>query len=230
MFRRLSAGVSLSIAAVLSLSGCSAVESGAGSSNGASPEPSEPTLTSEDQPAEEVDTPSGEQAATQPGEEVDTELDSSALQSSECLLGDWIVPESELQSFYDTVNVSEATFSISGDMRLTFGEDTYQFFPDFSLTLEISGLDAKGEIVGDVNGSYTADEEFLTTSYENSDDVEFVISVMGQVFDGKEMGDTFLAMFAINESPYECGSDTLTLGYQNVDGEPVVPVTFTRNS
>lgn len=200
--------------ASLGLGGCSALEFGGGASGGKSPDPTETTLAAEERT----------------GEELGTEIDSNAPKSSECLVGKWVVSESELQSFYDTVNVSQATFSISGDMGLAFTEDTYQFLPDFALTLEISGIDAVGEIVGDVSGSYTADEESLTTSYEDSDNVDFVITVMGQEFDGKEMSDTFLAMFAINESPYTCENDALTLGYQNVDGEAVVPVEFVRTS
>lgn len=213
MFRRAPACLSVLVAASLSLSGCATLGAG-NNSSGAAPDSADTTPTGEGQSSEVLE----------------VEAESSGPTNAECLVGDWIVTESELQGFYDTVNVSQATFSIAGDMRLAFTDDTYQFLPDFALTLEISGIDAVGEIVGDVNGSYTADEETLSTAYEDSDNVEFVITVMGQEFDGKEMGDTFLAMFAINDAPYTCEADSLTVGYQNVDGEPVVPVEFARAS
>lgn len=213
MFHRVSACLGFLIATVVSLSGCAAEDPGVSALAGGS-------TASTDAPAPEEESTDAEVVA---------EPEPEAPKNSECLVGEWIVHEAELQSFYDRVNVSQATFSISGDMRLTITEDTYQFYPDFALTLEIAGIDAVGEIVGDVNGSYSASEEMLTTSYEHADNVEFVITVMGQVFDGKEMNDTFLSMFAINEAPYTCVEDLLTIGYQNVHGEAVVPVEFARS-
>lgn len=167
-----------------------------------------------------ADSTESEQAEKEP---VETKAD-----PKECLVGDWFISEAELQKFYDTVNVSEATFTVRGDMGLSFSTDEYEFQPDFTFTLDVSGIEGVGEIVGLVQGSYTATEEILTTEYDNADQVEFIITVMGQEFDGKEINDSFLSMFAINEAPYECVDNALTLGYQDVTGQPVVPVVYER--
>ncbi|HUH52948.1 MAG TPA: hypothetical protein VLZ31_02755 [Microbacteriaceae bacterium] len=182
----------------------SASEAGSENTAGSNSAPDEDKQTTEEQPAEVKADP------------------------RDCLVGDWHISEAELQKFYDTVNVSEATFTVKGDMGLSFTADEYEFQPDFTFTLDISGIEGVGEIVGLVQGSYTATEEILTTEYENADQVDFIITVMGQEFDGKEINDSFLSMFAINEAPYECVDNTLTLGYQDVTGQPVVPVVYER--
>lgn len=159
---------------------------------------------------------------------IEAEREPEAENHAACLVGDWLVSETELQKFYDTVDVADLQIAVTGGMGLAFEEDTYSFHPDFKIVLDISGFEGTGELYGDAFGTYTADDATVTTSAENVDNIEFSIMVMGQKFDGKEMSDSIFAMFAINEAPYECSNDELVIGYQNVDGEPVVPVTFAR--
>lgn len=144
-----------------------------------------------------------------------------------CLVGEWFVPELEMNRYYDAlaVGVEGLSFNVLGGTRLTFTEDTYEWAPDFVLQLTVAGLGGTGDVSGTITGTYSASDGVVTTSSEVND-LSITVVVAGQTMDGGEVVEAFLADAPINEAPYECDDDTLVLGFETADDR--TPVTFTR--
>lgn len=137
----------------------------------------------------------------------------------ECLIGDWIIPQDQMQGFYDAVGSIE--FEIEGDTGLSFTETDYRYTPDFALTMEIAGMQATGAITGSVTGEYTADDSTITTSHEVSD-VAVTITVGGVTQDGTDAFGDFMSSAPINSAPYECTPEGPVIQFDT--GDSRVPV------
>lgn len=144
-----------------------------------------------------------------------------------CLVGAWVVPQDQLTRFYDALAVDagggELQFEIVGQMLLTFGEDTYQYLPDFFLQVEVAGLTGTGDVSGSITGSYTVADGIITTSNE-SNDTRLTIDVMGQSIDGTDILNSILASAPINSAPYECVGEDLVIGFETGSGR--IPITL----
>lgn len=137
----------------------------------------------------------------------------------ECLIGDWIIPQDQMQSFYDAIDGIE--FEIEGDTGLSFTATEYRYTPDFTLTLEVMGMEGSGTITGSVTGEYTADDSTITTSHEVSD-VAVAVTVGGVTQDGTDAFGAFMSSAPINSAPYECGPGGPVIQFDT--GDARVPV------
>lgn len=122
-----------------------------------------------------------------------------------CLIGDWLITEAQMQSFYDALSseIDGLSIAIAGDTGLSFTSDTYVYTPDFVLTLEVSGIEGEGDTSGSLSGSWTASEGVLTTEVgENS--LATQITVLGVTQDGSELLGSFITSDPINSAPFDC--------------------------
>jgi len=98
-------------------------------------------------------------SATEPNNPAD-----AATGSADCLLGDWVVSDTELQTYYTTVAASSAfdTIDSSGEVRISFGPTTFTWTNEYVLNLTIGANSYTAELGGQLSGTYTADSSQLT--------------------------------------------------------------------
>lgn len=122
-----------------------------------------------------------------------------------CLIGDWVITEAQMQSFYDVLSdpVNDVFVTVEGETGLSFTADTFEYTPNFVLNLEISGVEGEGVTSGSLSGSWSASGGVLTTEVgENSLTSE--VTVLGVTQDGTELLGSFITSDPINSAPFDC--------------------------
>ena len=148
----------------------------------------------------------------------------------ECLVGDWVITEDELNAYYDALEAGFSasgpapTFDVAGQVLLTFTPTEYVYTGNFDLTLGIAGQEGTGTSTGTVSGTWTtADDVIIAETTETNLSVS--VSIGGITLDGSELANGLLNDAPINAAPYDCAGPTL--GFQTGDGSPRHTVTLT---
>lgn len=200
------------------------------------------TMASTVSPVETTDAIETTTAATEPpaSTEPPTDIavgDSDASTSTapapdagECLVGDWVVTEEQMDAFYSgLMSTLEAPLTIDtvGSAPLSFAADgTYEWAPGFTLTVEVAGATGSGEVGGAITGNWTAAEGVVTTS-SDLNALVVSITVNGVVFDGADLANGLLNSTPINGVTYSCDGPAPVLDFKTADPSVTVPVTLT---
>jgi hypothetical protein len=185
---------------LLALAGCTATE------DGAEPAPDEePSVDGTDDSGDEALDP------TDPA----------------CLIGDWVLAEDQMQSFYDAISteVESVSFTVEGDTGLSFTATDYRYTPDFTLVLEIDNVgNGEGVTTGSLGGTYTATGGVITTTLADND-VAVTVTVLGQTIDGSDLFGSFIESDPINAAPFDCSSGAPVLQFETPTGRTPVALT-----
>ena len=193
------------------------------------PPATEPPAT--DPPATEP--PVTEPPATEPPVETEAPVETTAPATSstaDCLVGDWVITEDEMNAYYDTLEATLSasgpapTFDITGEVLLTFTPSEYTYTADFDLALGVAGQEGTGTSTGTVSGSWTPVDGVIIAETTDSD-LSVSISVGGITFDGDELANGLLDSSPINAAPFDCAGPTLE--FQTGEGTPRHSVALT---
>ncbi len=197
------------------------------------PAATEPAAT-EPEPTEPVETEPAAPAVTEPvvTEPVVTEpaVTEPEPAGPECLVGDWVITEDELNAYYDALEVGFSasgpapTFDVAGQVLLTFTPTEYVYTGNFDLTLGIAGQEGTGTSTGTVSGTWTTADGVIVAETTETD-LSVSVSIGGITLDGSELANGLLNDAPINAAPYDCAGPTL--GFQTGDGSPRHTVTLT---
>ena len=139
------------------------------------------------------------------GEGVETDAPPADPLDPACLIGDWVLTQDQMQSFYDAV-ASEAegiTFTAEGEAGLSFTATNYRWTPEFTLNLEVAGLEGQGVTTGTLGGTYTASEGVITTTVGDNN-LAATLTINGATQDGSDLLGSFISSDPINNTPYDC--------------------------
>ncbi len=154
-----------------------------------------------------------------PTEDVPTTGDAITTDSGgDCLVGEWIIPEDQLNAFYAQISAESEGVSMSaeGDSALIFTETTYEYRPDFKLILDLGGTTGRGDVTGSVLGNYTAADGLLTTENDVSDlDMQLVID--GMPIDANDIGNAAVESEPIHDVTYHCEAGAPVIDFKTVD-------------
>lgn len=145
-----------------------------------------------------------------------------------CLVGDWVLTEAAMQGFYDAIasEVEGITFVATGQAGLSFTPTDYRWTPEFTLNLEVSGVEGQGVTTGTLGGTWTADEGVITTVLGDNS-LTTTVTVNGVTQDGSELLGGILASDPINNTPFDCSDPNApVLQFETSSGR--TPVTLTR--
>lgn len=152
---------------------------------------------------------------------------SDPVAGPECLIGDWLISDSEMNKFYAVVGeATGTTFTIEGDTTLSFTTDQFTYTPDFSLVMTTAGVDATGRLAGAISGTYTATEETITTDVTSSD-AHMFITVGGIEQDVTEQFGDAVTNAPFSNSPYTCNAEGPLIGF-TIDDTHSVELQLTR--
>lgn len=142
----------------------------------------------------------------------------------DCLVGDWLISEEELQGFYDAVSETSGgvQFTVEGGSGLSFSETDYQYTPELSLLLDVAGMPAEGALSGSIAGEYSVTDNVITTVH-NESNVDFLITMNGTTTDGAELFGAFLSEAPINNAAYSCTAEGPLIQF-STGGDGTVPV------
>lgn len=194
------ASLSLTAVALLVLAGCSA-----GDSTEADVDPSDGVST---------ETAETEAAPTDP-------LDPA------CLVGDWVLTQEQMQGFYNALatEVDGITFTAEGSAGLSFTATDYRWTPEFTLVLEVAGLEGQGATTGTLGGTYTAADGVITTTLGDNN-LSATLTINGTTQDGTELLGSFITSDPINNTPYDCTNpDAPVLQFETSTGRTPVVLT-----
>jgi hypothetical protein len=181
-----------------------------------------------------TDPPATDPPATDPPADADppaTEPPETApiFTAGECLVGDWVVTEDQMNAFYDgLMSTLEAPIGIdaAGSAPLSFAADgTYAWAPDFDLTVEVAGQQGTGDVTGTITGNWTAVGGVVTTSSDNNALVVEIV-VNGVTFGGDDLVNGLLNSSPVNGVTYSCEGPTPVLDFVTADPAVTVPVTL----
>ena len=200
--------------AALTLAGCSASPSGDASASDAA-----------------SDAPKPSASASTPATDAATDADDAAAggDPSNCLVGDWVLADDQMQLYYDQVTADLAEYAIvydpTGGAGLSFADDgTYAYTPALSLAVDIAGLPAAATLGGTLSGQYAVDGDTLTTS-NDTNDLTMDVTVDGVAMDGTPVTEQILAS-PIQSAPYDCSGETPVIHFST--GASTVPLTLSR--
>ena len=152
-----------------------------------------------------------------------------AADEGECLVGDWVVTEDQMNAFYNgLMSTLEAPISIvaAGSAPLSFAADgTYRWAPDFALTVEVAGQRGTGVTGGAITGDWSAAGGVVTTS-SDINALAVAIEVNGVTFGGDDLVNGLLNSSPVNGVTYSCDGPTPVLDFQTGDPAVTVPVTL----
>lgn len=122
-----------------------------------------------------------------------------------CLIGDWVLTQEQMQNFYDALasETEGITFTAEGSAGLSFGATDYRWTPEFTLTLEVAGLEGEGITTGTLGGTYTASEGVITTILGDNN-LSATLTIGGATQDGSDLLGAFVTSDPINDTPYDC--------------------------
>jgi hypothetical protein len=123
----------------------------------------------------------------------------------DCLIGDWLITESEMQSFYDAVSGSTEglVLTIDGDTGLSFTAEEYLYTPTFTLMLDIAGVMGEGVTTGSLGGTWTASAGIITTTL-GANDLQTIVTINGVTQDASSTLGSIIASDPINQAPFDC--------------------------
>ncbi|MFF2370589.1 hypothetical protein [Agromyces sp. NPDC058110] len=158
-----------------------------------------------------------------------TDGDATAPAPGDCLVGDWVLADDQMQAFYDQVNVDLSEYGIvydpTGSAGLAFKADgTYAYSPNLSLAVDIAGLPAEATMSGTLSGQYTADASTVTTDHDTNG-LTMDVTVDGVAMDGTPVTDQILAS-PIAAAAYDCSGATPVVHFST--GPSTVPLTLSR--
>jgi hypothetical protein len=155
--------------------------------------------------------------------------DAVAADAGECLIGDWVVTEEQMDAYYaGLMSTLEAPLGMDtvGSAPLSFAADgTYAWAPAFALVVEVAGQSGTGDVGGTITGNWTAADGIVTTS----SDVEALtvsVTVNGITFEGADLANGFLNTSPVNGVTYSCDGPTPVLDFRTADPDVTVPVTL----
>jgi hypothetical protein len=137
-----------------------------------------------------------------------------------CPVGEWIVPQSELQRFYDTVADAAGISAAGGSMTagapamLVFdaaGNAAYRL-DQFSVTQDIAGNVIEVVLDGEIRATYVDSGSSLTISTVEPD-VVVTASLNGAPFDATDALQDALVTFPVNNAAYVCEGDELVMDF-----------------
>lgn len=142
-----------------------------------------------------------------------------------CLVGDWVIAQSEMQKFYDAVSGSTEGLSltIEGDTGLSFTTDTFTYTPDFTLVLEIAGVAGEGVTTGSLSGGWTAADGIVTTTV-GANDIDVQVSIAGTEVDASDSVGGIIASDPINQAPFDCSDPAAPVLQFDTGTESRVPL------
>lgn len=153
----------------------------------------------------------------------------TAAPSADCLIGNWVISDAEMNAFYDTIEAQieagDVEISITGQTALDFTADTFRYTPAFTLSIDVVGQTGEGVTSGSVGGTYVDDDGLLTTTLTESN-LDVTVTVMGQTFNGSDLANGMLNSFPIVDSPYTCDPNP-TIMFKTSVGGVRHPVTLT---
>lgn len=166
--------------------------------------------------------------ATEAGDD-GTDADAAAPAPGDCLVGDWVLADDQMQAFYDQVNADLTEYGIvydpTGTAGLSFADDgTYAYTPNLTLAVDIAGLPAEATMSGTLAGQYTADATTVTTDHDTNG-LTMDVTVDGVAMDGTPVTEQILAS-PIASSAYDCSGDTPVVQFST--GPATVPLTLSR--
>lgn len=136
------------------------------------------------------------------------------VEDGACLVGDWVITNAEMNSYYDALAASVSTagadlsFDVLGEVALSFTDSDYLYVSDFDIDVDIAGQGGTGVATGTVDGTWTTDDGIIQTELGSSN-LNIVITVAGQTIDGSSMGNGLIQSDPINNAPYSCDGPTL---------------------
>jgi len=152
-----------------------------------------------------------------------------AVDEGECLVGDWVVTEGEMNAFYDgLMSTLEAPIGIDavGSAPLSFAADgTYRWAPDFALTVEVASQSGTGVTGGTITGDWSVAGGVVTTS-SDINALTVAIEVNGVMFGGDDLVNGLLNSSPVNGVTYSCDGPTPVLDFQTGDPAVTVPITL----
>jgi hypothetical protein len=231
---RKSTTVPIGLAGTLALAGL-LLGCGGGDDDAAATVPSVAAAETTDAVVAETATTAAEPSATDAPVETDPPdtdppvTDAVAADAGECLIGDWVVTEEQMDAYYaGLMGTMEAPLSLDtvGSAPLSFAADgTYAWAPAFALMVEVAGQSGTGDVGGTITGNWTAVDGIVTTS----SDVEAMavsIVVNGVTFEGDDLANGLLNTSPVNGVTYSCDGPTPVLDFQTADPDVTVPVTL----
>lgn len=203
-------------------------------SEAASTEPpaTEPAAT--EPPATEpvaTEPPATEPAATEPPADTAAPVTEPPADGPECLVGDWIITEAEMNAYYDALEAALAaeagtspTIDVAGNVGLQFTPTDYTYTGNFDLTLAVAGQEGNGTSTGTVAGTWSGDDGVIVTELGESD-LTVSVSIGGITLDGSDLANGLLNDLPINAAPYDCEGPSLE--FRTGAGTPRHTVTLT---
>lgn len=129
----------------------------------------------------------------------------------DCLVGDWVITQEEMQGFYDAIGgESDVAITVEGSTSLDFTTSSYEYLPAFGIRMDVSGIEATGDVTGSVRGDYSVEGDVITTVNDVSD-IALQVTAMGVPIDASAIGNEIISSHPINSVTYHCE-----------DGEPVI--------
>lgn len=149
----------------------------------------------------------------------------------ECLVGDWVVTEAEMNAYYDALEAALAaesgaapTIDVSGDVGIRFTPTEYTYTGNFDLTLAVAGQEGTGSSAGVVTGTWSGADGVIVTELTESS-LTVSVSIGGITLDGSDLANGLLNDLPINAAPYDC--DGPSIDFQTGIGTPRHTVTLT---
>ena len=124
----------------------------------------------------------------------------------DCLVGTWLVSDSELQGFYTAVGVNSGLELVTdGTLELTFTESSYVYVADFVFGFVLPGGagEASGDTTGSVSGDYTVTDGVITTVHDESN-LTLDAEINGMPMDLSDMENELVSEHPINSVSYHC--------------------------
>lgn len=148
----------------------------------------------------------------------------------ECLVGDWIVTQEQMNGFYDgLMSTVDAPIGIdaTGQAGLFFRADgTYGWAPDFDLVVDVSGQGGVGRTGGSIAGTWSASSGMVTTA-NDVNAIELSITVNGITFEGSDLANGILTSSPVSGVRYSCAGPTPVIDFKTADPSVTVPVVLT---
>ncbi|WP_353808467.1 hypothetical protein [Agromyces sp. SYSU T00194] len=141
----------------------------------------------------------------------------------DCLVGDWVLSESDLQAYYSVVGAASGMdITVDGTSGLRLTADEFTYTPDMVLTLSFDGATAVGTIGGSLSGDYATVDGVITTTSEVHDLIADV-TVDGTPIGDSSLANELLASSPVSNAPYDCSGASPVIEFDTgVDGR--VPV------
>lgn len=135
--------------------------------------------------------------------------------AAECLVGTRNMDQAGLDGFYSDVNSSLAgagvVFTPQGAASLVLGADgSFSWKPDAEITADVSGTAILIALGGQIDGTYTATADRISTTSQQADGLQITATIDGAPTDAGDITNQ-IAGAPVTDASYTCSGDTLTL-------------------